>query len=81
MTKANVSEQKLVNCIVIPKDEERSFKQWWNKTAPDEVVTVQVPHAEHGLARKRLNNAKTTIADVGYYVVCQFSQSNNFLTT
>ena len=64
MTKHDVSTQKLVNCVVMPEDEEHSFKQWWDAVALDEAVSVKVPHAEHGLARRASNHAKTTCAEV-----------------
>ena len=68
MSKHDVSEQKLVDCVVMPQDEEHSFKQWWDAVALDEAVSVKVPHAEHGLARKASNHAKTTCANVRTYV-------------
>ena len=64
MTKGDVCDKKLVDCVIMPQEETRSFKQWWDSVANDDTVDIKVPHGEHGLSRRASNNAKTSIADV-----------------
>ena len=64
MVKAEVCEQKMVDCVVMPQTVDQSFKQWWDAISLDEEVDVRIPHAEHGLSRRTSNQAKTSVPNV-----------------
>ena len=68
MTKEEVEDRKLVDCVLREDEEVLTFAAWWKTVDKDEVVEVQYPHERHGLAGRRSNHAKQ---DVSHLQQCQ----------
>ena len=77
MTKLEVEEQHLGQCVVMPANLDCSFKSWWRSVDPTEEVEVQTPHSRHGNAGKVSHSAKTTIHQQFLEFVDMNSQPNS----
>ena len=61
MTKREVEEQRLGECVVMPDGTETAFNKWWRSLHVSSLVNVRCPHARHGNAGKTSNSAKSTV--------------------
>ena len=57
MSKQEVEDRNLVDCVLREDDEVLTFAAWWKTVEKDAVVEVQYPHDHHGLAGKPSNHA------------------------
>ena len=57
MSKQEVEDRQLVDCVLREDDEVLTFAAWWKTVDKDAVVEVQYPHDHHGLAGKPSNHA------------------------
>ena len=60
MSKSEVEAQRLTDYIIMPADQEMSFKKWWEASA---VVEVRYPHERHSNAGKPSHLAKSSVMD------------------
>ena len=60
MTKKGVIESKLTSCV-LNDDETLTFGAWWKTVDDNDIVEVQYPHDQHGLAGKSSNHAKLEV--------------------
>ena len=58
MTKAEVEEERLGNCVIMPQSCELSFMAWWKELASTAIVNLQYPHHHHGNSGKPSHSAK-----------------------
>ena len=61
MSKAEVEKERLGEYVVMPKDLDVSFKNWWRFLDPLATVDVRTPHSRHGNSGKVSNSAKTCV--------------------
>ena len=59
MTKSEVEEERLGECVVMPQGCEMSFMAWWKQLSSDSTVNVRYPHYRHGNSGKVSHAAKT----------------------
>ena len=57
-SKAEVSQLKLENFVILPSDD-TTFQDWWKVLDDDDYVEVRYPHEQHGLQGKKSNRAKS----------------------
>ena len=58
ITKQDVVEKRLENFIL---HDMLTMVAWWKTVEDDEVVELQYPHEQHGLAGRRSNHAKKEV--------------------
>ena len=61
MSKKEVKENRLVDCVLHDDDGLLTFDAWWKTIDEDETVEVQYPHHRHGLAGKPSNHSKQEV--------------------
>lgn len=61
LTKAQVENERLGEFVVIPPENQSSFKRWWKQVGSEEMVQVRYPHQKHGLSGKSSNHAKSEV--------------------
>ena len=76
MTKVEVEEQRLGQCVVMPSTLDCSFKSWWRSVDPTDQVEVRTPHGRHGNAGKESHSAKSTVRQQFLQFVDMNSQPN-----
>ena len=62
MKKKTVIESKLT-AHVVNDDETLTFGSWWKTLDDDDLVEVQYPHEQHGLAGRSSNHAKMEVME------------------
>ena len=63
MSKSEVEAQRLSDYIIMPADQEMSFKKWWEALDASAAVEVRYPHKRHGNAGKPSHSAKSSVMD------------------
>ena len=58
MTKAEVEDEQLGKCVIMPQSCELSFMVWWKQLTATAIVNVQYPHHRHGNSGKPSHSAK-----------------------
>ena len=58
MTKAEVEDEQLGKCVIMPQSCELSFMAWWKQFATTAIVNVQYPLHRHGNSGKPSHSAK-----------------------
>ncbi len=76
MTKLEVEEKVLGAFVLMPADQEVSFKKWWRALPPTTTVNVRYPHERHGNSGRTSNSAKTTTMEDFLEFVDANSQPN-----
>ncbi len=76
MTKFEVEEKRLGNCVIMPDRLDCAFKNWWRSLEPTHNVKVKTPHGRHGNDGKVSHSAKTTVREKYLEFVDANSQPN-----
>ena len=76
MTKREVEEKRLVDCVLQEDDQLLTFALWWKSKDEDDIVEVQYPHHRHGLAGKPSNHSKQEVMSQFLEFVDTNSQPN-----
>ena len=76
MTKREVQEKRLVDCVLQDDDELLTFALWWKTKDDNDTIKVQYPHHRHGLAGKPSNHSKLEVMSQFLKFVDTNSQPN-----
>jgi hypothetical protein len=83
MFKAQVENELLGRYVLMPDSEVSSFKTWWRSFPESTMVSVRLPHVEHGNAGKPSNSANKAVLEAFLAFVdanCEaFRRSNSLL--